>query len=314
MGTSAVIVAIPRQDDYVWKVSSEKIPHLTLLFLGDQVENAKLQLIAQFLEHAAATSIHRFGLSVDRRGELGDKNADVLFFDNYGIKAIKEFRSFLLANDTISEAYNSTEQYPSWTPHLTLGYPETPAKTTDRDYGISYVEFDRVALWVGDFEGPEFRLKDYEMSEEVSMSVLSDFEKVLAHYGVKGQRWGIRKPPGSPPGPAEKILVKPIAGKGIKTAGGKNQPISEDAIKAAVYLQKAKASSTASLSNNELKTLNERLQLEQKYRQLVPPKKNTVRRGQDFTKEILNVGATVNEAMNFARSPAGQALKKTMSK
>jgi 2'-5' RNA ligase len=194
MGTA--IVAIPREDDVVWRLSSEKIPHMTILFLGDQEENPKLMQIVEFLGHATKTTLKRFGLSVDRRGELGADRADVLFFDkNYEFKNLNEFRSFLLANDAISEAYNSVEQFPEWTPHLTMGYPETPAKEDTREYpGISYVGFDRIAIWTGDFDGPEFRLVDrfesnvLEMSSD-SRNAVSD---ILEHFGIKGMKWGVR--------------------------------------------------------------------------------------------------------------------------
>jgi hypothetical protein len=69
-----------------------------------------------------------------------------------------------------------------------LGYPEKPAKPSEKL--IYYVEFDRLALWEGNYEGMELVLKDY-YSEEVSMSDYFEVgEEFLEHYGVKGMKWG----------------------------------------------------------------------------------------------------------------------------
>src|SRR3954469_577886 len=111
MSSNLVIAAIPDENDRVWKVSSEKIPHLTVLFLGETDSVQNLEQIMLFVEHAANTSLKRFYLPVDRRGELGDDKADVLFFKKgrYDYKAIREFRSMLLQDQNIKTAYDSAE-------------------------------------------------------------------------------------------------------------------------------------------------------------------------------------------------------------
>ncbi len=186
-----IVVAIPSDDDYVWRLSSEKIPHMTLCYLGDQEVGPERQRMVDFVEHASKTMLHRFGLTVDRRGKLGDKNADVLFFDDdYCLKLLKDFRSSLLANKEIFDAYNSVEQYPEWVAHLTMGFPESPAKIDTRDYpGISWVNFDRIALWDGDYEGPTIELDPHKFYEVMSMSETD--EDALIHFGVKGMKWGV---------------------------------------------------------------------------------------------------------------------------
>lgn len=191
---STVIVAIPRADDHVWKISSEKVPHLTLLFLGDLSEDPRLGKVLEYVEHAASTTLYRFGLSVDRRGLLGDNDADVLFFEkDYGTANLEEFRSNLLKDQTIAQAYHSVSQYPSWTPHLTLGYPETPAKKDERDFPVAWVEFDRIALWTGDYEGPEILLKRRTYGEYGELEMRDRDDHFLEHFGVKGMKWGVRK-------------------------------------------------------------------------------------------------------------------------
>lgn len=192
---NVVIVAIPDENDRVWKVSSEKIPHLTVLFLGEQVSN--LEKITEFVEHAVNTTLNRFYLPVDRRGELGDDKADVLFFKKgrYDYKAIREFRATLLQDHNIKTAYDSAEQYENWHPHLTLGYPETPAKEIpddmiDRFYDVC---FNKIAIWTGDYDGPEFLLKEWgDIDEALDCMPMDVRMSNLEHHGVKGMRWGHR--------------------------------------------------------------------------------------------------------------------------
>jgi len=194
-----VIVAIPSENDPVWKYSSEKVPHLTLCYLGDQeVPYDMVERIEGYLNHVVATNLCEFTLEVDRRGELGENKADVLFFKTPHSKKIQEFRNYLLMQPDIRRLYDAAEQFPGWVPHLTMGYPETPAKTDDRDYpGFSWVDFDLVALWTGESEGPTFRLDDYDVFGPQSSyhSELNEDED-LAHQGVKGMKWGVRKDKG----------------------------------------------------------------------------------------------------------------------
>jgi 2'-5' RNA ligase len=195
--SNLVIVAIPAEDDYVWKISSEKVPHMTLLLLGP-VEGAPVLKIQEFLEHAVnILEIGPFGMDVDYRGVLGPDEADVLFFrqDWWSYKRLSEFRGQLLKNAAIKTAYNSTAQFDGpWIPHLTLGYPTAPAKPLDRDYGLHYVQFDRIALWYGDYEGPEFRLEYRSDLTDPAIAYSAQLgAEFLEHHGVKGMRWGVRK-------------------------------------------------------------------------------------------------------------------------
>lgn len=226
--SSLVIVALPAEDDLVWKVSSEKVPHLTLMYLGEVTEDNNVQRMADFVEHALNVNEHGpFYLSVDYRGELGPDKADVLFFEGgWEAKWIKQLRGHLLQQNDIRNAFEANDQFPEWVPHLTLGYPDAPAKEVPDDRRFYSVEFDRLAIWTGDYEGPEFRLKWSDrdsMCEEspvlaygdVGASVVpqlltagndkaakilsaNDIRELagldpLEHVGVKGMRWGQRK-------------------------------------------------------------------------------------------------------------------------
>lgn len=273
--SETVIVALPSEEDYVNRISSEVKPHMTLLYLGENLSMDHLPEVVRYLEHVAKTSMKRFGLSVDRRGELGDKDADVLFFeDGWQTKEIQEVQGYLRSDPHIARAYDLSKQYPKWVPHLTLGYPETPAKEDPRDNPVfHYVDFDRIAIWTGDYDGPEFRLKGYEypMVEHSATSLIGEsfvddiLENDISHYGVKGMQWGVRKDNSGPTG----VALKTKPGKRVKATGGKFEAPSEDAKDAATKKQIARKSTPDALSNQDLKKLVERMQLESNYNRLL---------------------------------------------
>ena len=300
--SNLVIVAIPTEEDYVHKISSQKVPHLTLLFLGENSKEVKnLDKIINFVGHAAERSLTRFGLEVDRRGELGEDNADVLFFSKSrwsGFEVVQIYRSYLLKDDNIRAAYEAAEQFPEFIPHLTLGTSDAPAKPDTRDYpGTSYVNFDRIAVWPEEFDGPEFTLRR-EWDMEVAMSDVSTtdvVDDILQHYGKKGMKWGVRKDRSS------KVTVID-KGKKLKTSGGYSRKAHSDAVNARTIGQVGKKSGFKALSNAELKAFNERLNLEQSAKRLnysdkSPPKK--------FVLKLL--GQTGNQVAGDA-AKAGSAI------
>ena len=302
--SNLVIVALPREDDPVWKISSEKVPHMTILFLGsaDNPDRAKM---AEFLEHAASTTLTRFYLDVDRRGKLGEDEADVVFFqDSWDLPRLEEFRSQLLKFDAIKTAYDSTPQYEGWTPHLTLGYPETPAKPFDER--IYMVGFDRIALWDGDYQGVEFLLKSNDVSEVMMSDQSAIGMQFLAHYGVKGMKWGVRKRRETKG--AETVEKIGFTGKTkVKATGGTGQAAVPDAVKAAIQKQTFKKSGAAALSNAELRELAQRLQLEQQVTQLAGSP------GQKFVSRQLG-GVANQQTQRVANQKAAEVIDSKLRK
>ena len=290
------IVAVPDKDDYVWNLSSEKIPHMTLLFLGDKGTPEMESRITEFLQHVADTSMHKFGLSVDNRGSLGPNEADVLFFDKGFAKSIVGIRSMMIQNDDIQQLYNSVEQYPEWTPHLTLGYPEAPAKKDTREYpGTSWVNFDTLAFWTGDFTGVDFPLP---VNEENGIG-MSDLDTVLAHHGVKGMKWGVRR------------SREQLSTARKTKASDKALPLSKDAMRAKTNRRIAKNGGVGKLSNEELQSLVTRMNLEQQYSRLVPPTGSA--KAKKFVSDIvLNVGK--QQAQKYANDQVGEYIKKKSAK
>lgn len=306
---SMIVAALPSPEDPVQKISSEPAAHLTILYLGDPGwDQTQLGLVTDFIEHAASL-IQQFHLDVESRGVLGDKNADVLFFDQHWAKKIELFRSQLLKNDLIAAAYLSTDQFPQWTPHLTLGYPTSPAKKAPDGYDgrIYGVNFDRIALYTGNYTGPTFQLKRPSYDMEVAMSqtergrafIMGDGVDI-SHYGVKGMHWGVRK--------------GDSGGGGSAPAVSAPRPrMSEDAKAVEKAFGKIDRGGTDALSNHELQNVVTRLNLEQQFTRLSTPgtaQANSVNQGHQAVKTMLGIGKTVNDVHKFMKSPAGKALKK----
>jgi 2'-5' RNA ligase len=284
---SYAIVAIASQDDYVWRLSSEKKPHLTLLYLGNQLNN--LPQVEDYIAHAVDTSMCRFGMDVVNRGPLGPHSADVLFFGQFNLKKLENFRAYLLANTDILQAYNSTEQHPEFVPHLTMGFPETPAKPDLRDYpGTPWVNFDKIALWTGDSEGVEFPLKP---DEGLAMSAARG-QAFIQHHGIKGMKWGVRR-----------------------ASNNATEGHSEDAMRVAAAKQKLKKAKTTNvLTTKELQHLVTRMNLEQQFATLAAKQPTRLGKGQKFLKNTLTVGKTVNDVVSFVNSPAGKLIRELLKK
>jgi hypothetical protein len=109
---------------------------------------------------------------------------------------------------------------------------------------------------------------------------LDDF---LAHYGVKGMKWGIRKDRSS-------------------TTGRRSEK--SDDRKTVDRLQRESRKKSRTLSNQELKLVNERLRLESEYRKLNP---TTRERGKKRTQEVLTTAGIAVSAYQLAKTPVGQA-------
>jgi hypothetical protein len=131
--------------------------------------------------------------------------------------------------------------------------------------------------------------------------------EILEHYGVKGMKWGVRRRSTTPTAVA--VTTRP--GKRVKTAGGKGQSASEDAVTAAVARQKAKKSTVDSLSNKELQNLVARMNLEQQYSRLAPVTPG--RAATKFLGELL-IGVGKQEATKLASDFAGQQVKSALKK
>lgn len=173
-----VLVALPASDDPVQGIGPED-KHATVLYFGDlpgsDGDNPNELLTEDFrtlLSSVAATVSGQFGPfdeSVTGVESLGDDGARVWMLAG---DSLPEVRSGLLDDTEISTVLNGVEQYPSFTPHVTVGYPEgdgDPGSTPvgeETDEGpeagdlldpeteaaaaaVKSITFDRLALWWG---------------------------------------------------------------------------------------------------------------------------------------------------------------------
>jgi hypothetical protein len=143
---------------------------------------------------------------------------------------------------------------------------------------------------------------------------METLEEVLAHHGVKGMKWGVRRTEGEAKEPVPVSVVAP-AGRRVRTSGGQHHPASEDARAAAVSRRVAKKSSVEALSNKDLQALVKRMQLEQQLSDL-SAKRNVglIGAGKSFVKSMLGVGKTANEVAAFKNSPVGQGIGEKLNK
>lgn len=102
----------------------------------------------------------------------------------------------------------------------------------------------------------------------------------LSHYGVRGMKWGVRRKIG-PNGRVQKGSVDFRTTKELR-----KRP-------------------SHTLSNMQLKKVNERMQLEQKFSQMNPSKKE---KGRMKVKAMIAAGGTAISVYNMVNSPAGKAL------
>lgn len=146
---------------------------------------------------------------------------------------------------------------------------------------------------------------------------MSEIDDILEHYGVRGMKWGVRRFQNRNDGPAEATRSPKNPSK-IVTSKGKKIPASDDAVNAAKSLRVAKKSGTSALSNDELKTLVTRMNLEQQYRDLNskanPDAWARMEKGSKKAKTLRNASTPAQEIYNFAKSPAGLAVGAMLSK
>lgn len=100
----------------------------------------------------------------------------------------------------------------------------------------------------------------------------------LMHYGIKGMKWGVRR--------TEAQLAR---------ARGKSKTSSEE--ESEDYKKAHSSKSVKSMSDVELRSRLNRLQMEQQYSRLNP---GTVSKGKEIANKILKIGTTVAAATTTA--------------
>lgn len=108
-------------------------------------------------------------------------------------------------------------------------------------------------------------------------------KEFLAHYGVPGMKWGVRKT--RPP-------------RTVRARVGDSDDY--------IVSRNNKRRKVRTLSNQEIKKTNERLQLEKQLAQLKRDQA-AITKGHNFIKSTLAFGATGAAIYTFAQSPFGKA-------
>jgi 2'-5' RNA ligase len=158
--TSAVIVALPAESDPVSAASSEADgAHCTLLYLGDTTAlnlDALKNALGEFVTNGQVGVMTE---NVSGRATLGKDSADVVLIDGASLVNIR--KGMLENSDELFDAYNAIDQFPTWIPHVTLGYPATPAAG---EFSAGQITFDRLALWFGEDRTAIYPLGENTMS------------------------------------------------------------------------------------------------------------------------------------------------------
>ena len=131
-------------------------------------------------------------------------------------------------------------------------------------------------------------------------------ETILAHHGVKGMRWGVRR---KATVGAQEVIVSDRRKK-LKTSGGEGHLAHPDAVRVRTSGQIAKKSGVKALSDKELQDYAKRLTLEQNVKRLQYHDKPLAQ------KAVLKIlGQTGQQtAQNAANDVAAQQVKKALVK
>jgi len=126
-------------------------------------------------------------------------------------------------------------------------------------------------------------------------------EDILAHYGILGMKWGVRRERG-PDGRVSGGLTKRQRAKKEKKATAQ---LSEDHEKSRRAIKKG----VRALSDAELKDLIKRLEMEKKYNDLNP---QGIQKGHAVAKTFLAGATTITSIYAISKTPLAQDVAKAV--
>ena len=133
--------------------------------------------------------------------------------------------------------------------------------------------------------------------EGFDMTLNNYDDDYLAHYGVLGMKWGVRK------------AGHPQGHQGEKTNNKRKKKVSIDVSEDKKQSNALLKKHPDDLSNVELKRLNNRMELESNYKRLTKTDKSKFQKGYDYVKTGLAVAGTATAAYNLAKSPMMKAAQ-----
>lgn len=139
------------------------------------------------------------------------------------------------------------------------------------------------------------------------MDVDEAIQNVLAHHGIKGMKWGIRRQK------TKTVTIETKRKNKTKAKGGEGLPIHQDAVAKVTVAQVKKKSGVNALSDNDLRAYANRLQLEAQVSRLESEQKSAGRRW--VSKYLQNSGnQTASTASNEVSQSVGRAVGKAAVK
>lgn len=235
VNTTAAIMAIPAPLENIRLVGDEE-KHATLLFFGETStlpDDAKNTLI-----ESVKTACDMLFPFTERLREIARLGNDVppALVAKLSDECLSQVRNLFMMNPAVNGYLSNAQQFPSFTPHVTLAYPDYAEEAIIRTLAsqLYRVRFDRLAVWWND-ERIEFPLSRIFEGDTMAMSdAIGDFlqhygfaeeadEDDAEHYGVKGMKWGVRKADtgtASSRGPAKRAAQKRAIGDAVRTVNG----------------------------------------------------------------------------------------------
>jgi 2'-5' RNA ligase len=305
--TTAVLVALPSVMDPIRLVGDED-KHATLLFFGETAtlpDDAKTVLLNAVGQ--AAKLIMPFSEGITDVARLGSENppALVAMLTNNTLGMI---RDVLQINPRLVEFLSNGTQHPGYTPHVTLAYPDysNEAKLRDLVKKLYPVKFDRLALWWGD-EQIEFSLGSSTYND-TEMSMSDNLEEFLAHHGIKGQRWGVRR---SSSEIQRATITKPDGEQTLAVVNNKTKTAMEvhgDKKGTIATEYRLTKYGTDVVSNKELDSYMKRVDLEKKYATYATSKQASNKGVKKFIGEVIS-NAAKNEVAQLSQGKQGPIMK-----
>lgn len=141
-----------------------------------------------------------------------------------------------------------------------------------------------------------YEIEHRAMTEEELKKPLSSFkhsmpeDTYLAHFGVKGMKWGVRR------------------------SREERAAAAEDAVRARQTQAKINKGGVASVESKDLQDLINRMRLEQDYARLKGSETSKLDSGHNKVKKLVDLAKTAQEVHKVATSPFGRALEKELAK
>lgn len=241
---SYVIVALPQITTNLPNTSDDPL-HVTLAYFEGPDETGVVEDMLVQIATELAMSTGSFSSSISGRGRLGEQDAAVLFMES---DELAEVHDRILDNPYL----DVTESFPTWIPHLTLGFgEECDIERMEVQSFPREIVFDRLGVW-GPTGKAEFQLSGLVdtnwsyldnsanmLSMDVVTAALNHFDETLHPRGGDGKfiqkfgvikwihdgKWQYGKVVGIESDPASKgdalITVLPSDLSGVYITGGK---------------------------------------------------------------------------------------------